>query len=369
MKIKISLIAICCLLFLGSDIRAEQIKPQIKPRPVPSKHIIKVLSPNGGEYWERGRQYSIQWQAGRVLDRVKIKLKWGTSHGGWFMVAESTPNDGLHEYTVPANIAYSGNRFLIYVMSLDESIQDHSDSGFTIGPGRPDLKISSVKTNPFGPDDTRFVSFKVNVKNQGKTDAIIGKGYWAVRNTVPWNPKIHYTGFKAQENILIGPEDIEKIQVNIGRIPAGAYEIVFTVDPEDVVDESDEQNNTRRLLMTVREAEKPDLLITSIWLDPPDAKASSDFRIVVRIKNQGRAPAVFRRAAIRKVIVRCAGMVYCLPLGLTLGPGEMHDCRIVPERIEAGSFNWTFRVDPDDHVVESDEGNNSRSIQFTIKED
>ena len=105
---------------------------QVKPRQLQAIKSIKVLSPNGGENWEKGKIYTIRWQSHGISGNVKIKLKWGTSSGGWFTVTNSTPNTGRYSYTIPRTVGQAGNQFKIYVMTLDESVKDKSDGFFSI---------------------------------------------------------------------------------------------------------------------------------------------------------------------------------------------------------------------------------------------
>lgn len=94
---------------------------------------IKVLSPNGGESWEKGEGYGVRWQSSGIRGNVKIMLKWGTSRGGWFTVTKSTPNTGSYFYKIPGTeIGQEGNQFKIYVMTPDGSVKDESDGFFSI---------------------------------------------------------------------------------------------------------------------------------------------------------------------------------------------------------------------------------------------
>jgi hypothetical protein len=96
--------------------------------------MIKVTYPNGGETWEHGKIYTIQWESRGISGLVKIMLKWGTGSEGWYTLAASIPNRGSYAYKVPeTGKGQSGSQFKIYVMTLDESIKDSSDRHFTIG--------------------------------------------------------------------------------------------------------------------------------------------------------------------------------------------------------------------------------------------
>lgn len=112
---------------------AEQPK-QFQSQPEPQFQVfpsLKVTYPNGGEIWEIGKQYTIKWQSQNFSGNVKIMLKWEGGTGRWYSVVENIPNTGSYMYRVPENI-YEGPKFKVYVMSLDNKIQDSSDGFFTI---------------------------------------------------------------------------------------------------------------------------------------------------------------------------------------------------------------------------------------------
>ena len=98
-----------------------------------AKPSITILYPNGGEKWEKGKGYTIRWKSKGISGNVKIKLKWGTSSGGWFSVTNSTLNTGTYLYNIPrTGIGQTGNQFKIYVMNNVESVKDESDGFFRI---------------------------------------------------------------------------------------------------------------------------------------------------------------------------------------------------------------------------------------------
>ena len=106
---------------------------KVAPKGIDAYGSIKVLYPNGGEIWEKGKKYTIRWEGKGLSGNVKIMLKWGTGSGGWFTVTESAVNSGSYNYTVPkTGIGQEGGQFKIYVMTRDESIKDASDREFTI---------------------------------------------------------------------------------------------------------------------------------------------------------------------------------------------------------------------------------------------
>jgi hypothetical protein len=96
--------------------------------PTPS---LTLVSPNGGEVWTAGTQHAVAWtSANDPGELVRIELYRG---GRKVMtLASTTANDGLFEWTIPANLA-AGNTYQIRIVSLiDTSVYDKSDGTFSI---------------------------------------------------------------------------------------------------------------------------------------------------------------------------------------------------------------------------------------------
>jgi len=130
------------ILFLNLGVAFSQVKIKAKvPKAQVLKKIkgtIKVVYPNGGEHWKKGEGYTIRWQSSEIRGNVRIMLKWGTSHGGWFTVTKSTPNTGSYFYKIPRReIGQEGDQFKIYVMTPDGSVKDESDGFFSINREAP----------------------------------------------------------------------------------------------------------------------------------------------------------------------------------------------------------------------------------------
>jgi len=169
------------------------------------KGTITVINPNGGEVWEKGKQYSIRWTSSGVQGNVKIRLKWGTGSDGWYTVSGNTKNTGSYTYKVPtAGIGHSGNQFWMYVMTLDGKVTDASNGPFTIEEksGAVHLSPPVIKfTTPKRIDTktkeiwARGKSYTIRWKQVGKTNADLsyiklllknretGKSFWVTEGT------------------------------------------------------------------------------------------------------------------------------------------------------------------------------------------
>ncbi len=72
--------------------------------PITAQGSITVTAPNGGEAWEFGTVKSITWDSTAVSGDVKIE--YSTDNGNnWITIAESTDNDGIYPWTIPAPLS------------------------------------------------------------------------------------------------------------------------------------------------------------------------------------------------------------------------------------------------------------------------
>jgi hypothetical protein len=104
------------------------------------KPSITIISPNGGENLEANSSYKITWTSIGNVDDVRIK--YSTNNGtSWTVVVESTPNDGVYEWTVPDTIS---DDCLILIGETDGAPSDVSDAVFAIVQGPlPTITVTS----------------------------------------------------------------------------------------------------------------------------------------------------------------------------------------------------------------------------------
>lgn len=111
-----------------------------------SNSYLKVTSPNGGESWQQGTDYSIQWTSnGNVGSNVKIELY----KGGNFVstIENSTSNDGLRHWVVPDTLA-TGSDYKIKIISTSNSyFYDYSNKYFSITPTLPSKAVNPNISN------------------------------------------------------------------------------------------------------------------------------------------------------------------------------------------------------------------------------
>lgn len=98
---------------------------------IPEYTAITILSPNGGETWNRGQTKTIAWKSdGKPGDNVIIDLYKGSSR--ILQVSSMTANDGSYTWIIPS-ILQIGSDYKIKITSYDDpKYNDSSDNNFKI---------------------------------------------------------------------------------------------------------------------------------------------------------------------------------------------------------------------------------------------
>jgi hypothetical protein len=106
---------------------------------------ITVISPNGGEILVRGALFNLLWSStGDIGANVRIIARRGTSSA---VVANFTPNDGSHAWTVPLNYP-TGTGFTLEISSVtNPAVLDRTDAPFSISATAPVASITILSPN------------------------------------------------------------------------------------------------------------------------------------------------------------------------------------------------------------------------------
>jgi len=168
------LLIIIIFLCIGVLYSQVQVKKPVKQKIQPLQ-TIKVLSPNGGEKWEIGKEYTIRWETRGNIRSVKIMLENG---GKLIMLTGNigTTNDGTHQWTPRWNNPPTGH-YRLQLMSLDGAVKDESDGSFEVISPPVDLSCT----------------FRTQIKWEGGTHK---KPIWYV--TI----MIHNKGTKTLNNVM-----------------------------------------------------------------------------------------------------------------------------------------------------------------------
>lgn len=239
----------------------------------------------------------------------------------------------------------------------------------------PDLIVEKIRIDPPNPkNDTNGFLVYATIKNQGNARAFLPRG-WGLFHVSASN-RVH-TPNQNDNFTLESGVSVELLATGFryaqNPIPAGTCTVTVKVDPSKQITEISEDNNEMSVELTIEDVnppapapiELPDLIINDLWLDSEVATISGDFKIVASIKNQGASPAILpngypilRESGIRIVDEQI--------WDVTLQPGESREFRCAPQRLQVGTSIWTFYVDPLNRLAESDETNNSKTIEITI---
>ena len=109
---------------------------------------ITVISPNGGETWQRGTTHPISWTyTGNVGTSVKIEFFKGATLKGSVTVPVGSGGSGSWNWAIPA-IGLVGNDYKVKVRSVsNSSISDSSDNPFTLTTITYEYTVSQITYN------------------------------------------------------------------------------------------------------------------------------------------------------------------------------------------------------------------------------
>lgn len=228
-----------------------------------------------------------------------------------------------------------------------------------------DLRISGISLKPPVAHAGQSVGAFVAVANSGTAPAVFAPG--AVLLT--WNIDAgENREFTVGRETLIAPGLEHVFGPLIFEVEqAGSHPISVSVDPIGLIEESNESNNSVVQQVVVGPRRHPDLTIVGVEFDPPTPSFGSSFRAQVRVMNQGSGDAAIfppdRILAADGFHELRAG-----PQAMILGPSQttQFEVSVQPEHVTTGEQRWIFNVDPDNHVAESVEDNNSFIATATL---
>jgi hypothetical protein len=151
---------------------------------------LKVISPNGGEMWQKGQKVAITWEAGQGIKTVNIRLAVsGGGEGQSFNAAivSGVENTGTYEWkvqeiyveTIGVKMLPDSNLYLLVVEDSEHNnVYDTSDATFSIG-GVAGACIGGKFTNLEGEysfDCFPEWNFVITKKDGPRTDSLFGPG-------------------------------------------------------------------------------------------------------------------------------------------------------------------------------------------------
>ena len=249
----------------------------------------------------------------------------------------------------------------------------------------PDLKALSCSLYPTEILTTESTRATLVYTNTGSADAVVNTAneVWSLAVAGFASTPPTTASYRESPGVVdrIRQNDHRSPRLESGPIqrPPGFYSVTATVDPQNRVAESDENNNTVTCgdLTVDQPNAYPDLVITEVVINPPNPSGESDFVVDVTILNQGDAIATFTEPGVTvlsgdpHVDPLVTGNLYAFQRlrQIALAPGGSERLRMytTPEGRLPGVATWTIIVDPTDAIEEMYENNNEFTRTVTVQ--
>jgi subtilase family serine protease len=228
----------------------------------------------------------------------------------------------------------------------------------------PDLAVTKFQYLPENPLTTDRLMLSFAIQNQGEGLAIFRNGTvyiefdsltssyknrWAISTDYMVKPGEFLTG--------------GQYMYEPGALAPGTYTVHVTADPDNSVEESNESNNSYVYTFILADGGTPDLIIESIEVVPPHDQVTYH-NIYVNVKNQGTGKAIF---PYNSTILSSPDFSSktATPSAVTIEAGGTEQFWFTRHNLPPGTYVWQFTVDPSNKVQESDETNNTASVNVS----
>jgi subtilase family serine protease len=231
-----------------------------------------------------------------------------------------------------------------YTNLVDESNEKNNDSSVTIVPFMPDLAIGTVTWTPLDTPIGSEVTFEIGVQNTGTFRAGSSRLVCYVDNVI--------SGFDYIGSVDPGITIMEHFT---WIATAGSHTIQIVADANNQVTEVDETNNTKVVSLP-----PPDLTVQSITVSPPNSAIGDKITITCNIANQGNSKT--QDSAVNLYIDDTLIESRALP------PIDAGSSLAVPFSWTSTAGNHTIKiiVDPNNTVIETNEANNEKEMEFSV---
>jgi hypothetical protein len=144
----------------------------------------------------------------------------------------------------------------------------------------------------------------------------------------------------------------------------GSHEIMMRADPQNVVKESNENNNFWAFFITVK---GPDLAVTGVTASPANPTTRDTITLSVTVKNLGAGKATYYPQGFPLLSWGSPYKYFSMPVpaGFTLGAGQEYRTTVTlpPFAPQSGTYNLTVAVDK---WGDPNEANNSFTLPVTL---
>jgi len=161
----------------------------------------------------------------------------------------------------------------------------------------------------------------------------------------------------------LAPGETFQVQRQETFADPGTYEVTATADIEDVVEESDETNNTGTDSIEVTLPEVPDLAVISLTHDPADPIITDTITITAVVKNIGNAEATTSTLSI-EVEGEATPALFEIPI-LPIGAEFEVERDVIIGT--PGTYQVTAIADAPEEIIELDEENNVLTDEIHVR--
>jgi len=245
---------------------------------------------------------------------------------------------------------------------------------FEVKPGKysglPDLRIREARADLLSTcGKARAYRITATVVNEGTAPAYFSSGGDALRIEPPLDatPSVG-------AGVVLLPKDALTLKYETSLRAGSSAKFLFTSDHFGEVKESNETNNTRILAFSappVAAAEKADLAVDEAHVE--FTASNQLYWLVVTIKNLGPNPLTLcKDMVVWQTINPPVGLGWAgsVAATTTLKPGDTFEpSESAHDKMPAGTYTFTIKVDPKDLFEEIDESNNVFVLKVRIPED
>ncbi len=319
---------------------------------------ITVTSPHSGDFWEKGKTYTITWtKSGTMNANVKIRLMQNGSRV--LPITDSTPNNGSYSWEVPVDLA--NGSYYIRVKTVDNQVYDDGEA-FTIGNSS---SASITVTNPHSgqiwckgktytitwtKSGTMYPNVKIRLFHGSTkipiTDSTPNNGSYSWEVPVDLANGSYYIRVKTVDNQVYDDGEAFTIQncfVGIGNNTnyskyGSAYKL------QKLPDLTPEKENVGFINW--------ELKIVRFRVDIRNKGASDAHNIPVKLE-------VYKRGAPARLLKTFTDSIDFLPQ-------EVYVTRVFDYKLpEIGTYDFIFKINPD-HTVSEYRYDNNTSVRKSI---
>jgi subtilase family serine protease len=232
-----------------------------------------------------------------------------------------------------------------------------------------DLVPTACRISPANPTTSDRIFFYVTMRNAGSANVTFPSNYGMITSLSGGN----YAGVTEGGLSLAAGASVEVYAYWPENTRAtGSYSgVVATLDQVNRIVETDETNNSITCPgFTVVDGPKADLVITNVETTVSPVNSTTDYDFRITIKNQGNLASSLIQFPNRIAEGGSASNYLYPTSGFTLAPGASQTFTVPRSSFfnpAPGTHSIVFRVDPDLRVFESDETNNTFTLQLVIQ--